>query len=180
MIAEKDPFALEQRFEEAAAVEPEQRAGHVAAILGGDAAVVGVERGRFGAEDGHVAVEEQTGFFVDVVARDRAVARGQFDQFGDAVGVDALARQPARDVVARQQRRAGFVVASAGVVDRVVVQHRQRDFARLAPARAGGDVGVVAQHFGDMADVVVSARRGGVGGFERGALFRRQGQRQRG
>src|SRR5688500_7992814 len=60
-VAEEDAFARQQRLEETASVELEQPRRDVAAVFGGDAAVVGVEDGGFGAEDGHVAIEEMHG-----------------------------------------------------------------------------------------------------------------------
>src|SRR5690606_20224654 len=57
-VAEVDARLAEQRLEEAPAVEPEQPCRHLAPILGRDAAVVGTEHLRLGAEDRHVAVEE--------------------------------------------------------------------------------------------------------------------------
>src|SRR5690606_2735917 len=60
-VAEVDAWPGQQRLEEAAPVGPVQPAGHVAAVFGGDGAVVGVERVRIGAEDRHVAIEEMAG-----------------------------------------------------------------------------------------------------------------------
>ena len=150
-----------------------------APVLGGDATVVGIEHRRLGAEDGHVAIEEQRGFVVDVARLQAAVARGQFDQVRDPPRVDAGGRPPAGDVGYRQLGRTRFVVATSGFVDRIVVQHRQRDFRRLPPAWSCGDVVVMPQHFLHVLEVVVRARRRRVGRFERGALFVWQVQRQR-
>ena len=65
-----------------------------------------------------------------------AVARGQLDQLGDPPGIHRAMRQPVRDVLARKLGRTRFVVTGAGVVDRIVVKHRQRCFARLRPTGA--------------------------------------------
>src|SRR5690606_3775978 len=67
-IAQVDPRAAEQCLQEAATVEPEQPRRHGAAVLGRDAAVVGIERGGFGTEDRHVAIEEVAGVVGDGAA----------------------------------------------------------------------------------------------------------------
>ena len=81
-IAEEDALLRQQRLQEAAAVAPEQPPRHVAAVFGGDAAVVGIEHRRFGAEDGHVAVEEMAGVgggcvVAEIGRRETAVACGE-------------------------------------------------------------------------------------------------------
>src|SRR3546814_535021 len=175
-VAQVNPGFAQQGLEETATVEPEQPRRDGAAVLGGDAAIVGVEHGRLRAEDRHVAVEEVTGVVGDgaiteIAGRELPVARGEFDQFGHARRIDGSLGQPLRDFGDGEFRRARFVVSAAGFVDRVVVEHREEGFRRLRPARPGGHFGVVAQDFAHVVEVVVRPRRFGVGGLQRGELL---------
>jgi hypothetical protein len=61
-----------------------------------------------------------------------------------------------------------FVVGSAGLVDRVVKQDRERDFDRHAPGRAVGDLDVEAGERGDVIDAMVGAMRLAVAAGELG------------
>src|SRR3546814_11634534 len=79
-VAQVNPGCAQQGLEETATVEPEQPRRDGAAVLGGDAAIVGVEHGRLRAEDRHVAVEEVAGVVGDgalpeIAGRELPVAR---------------------------------------------------------------------------------------------------------
>src|SRR3546814_13309674 len=92
------------------------------------------------------------------------------DWSSDVCSSDLLG-QPLRDFGDGEFRRARFVVAAAGFVDRVVVEHREEGFRRLRPARPGGHFGVVAQDFAHVVEVVVCPRWFGVGGLQRSELI---------
>src|SRR3546814_4604704 len=88
-VAQVNPGFAQQNLEETATVEPEQPRRDGAAVLGGDAAIVGVEHGRLRAEDRHVAVEEVAGVVGDgalteIAGRELPGARGGFGRFGHA------------------------------------------------------------------------------------------------
>src|SRR5690606_28355240 len=151
---------------------PEQPPRDLAAVLGGNGAVVGVEHGRIRAEDGHIAIQEMAGVggqgrASEIAGRELAVARGQLDQLGDAVGIHLRLRQPARDLGARQRRRARLVVLAPRHVHRIVVEHGQAHCPGLEPARAFGNRLVMAQDVADVAEVVVGARRPRIGALQR-------------
>src|SRR3546814_2339263 len=81
-VAQVNPGFAQQGLEETATVEPEQPRRDGAAVLGGDAAIVGVEHGRLRAEDRHVAVEEVTGVagdgaITEIAGRELPVGRGE-------------------------------------------------------------------------------------------------------
>jgi hypothetical protein len=154
---------------------------HHAAVFGRDAAVVRIEHIGRCAEDRHVAVEEQTRVRVapfprEIRRRPRAMARGHLDQRRDAFEVEARLR-PLRELFPRQHRRKRFVVLRARDVDRVVVEDRGRDFMRLRPPRPGGHVDEMLQHFADMRERVIGARRRGIG--RRDGRLLRGGQDER-
>ncbi|MNM58012.1 hypothetical protein D3C81_692310 [compost metagenome] len=178
-IAEEDTRLRQHALQEAAPVDAEQEARHLAAVFLGDATVIGIEHLRRRAEDGHVAIQEQGRVSVQFLGPQLPMTGGQLDQFGHAVRIHARIRQPALDRGDGQLRRTQLVVAAPCFVDRIVVQHRQRHFARLFPAGAIGDITVVMQQRLHMADVVIRTRRLRIGCFQLGQLLRRKGQRQR-
>src|SRR5688500_19281964 len=79
-LAEENTFLRQQPLQKTAPVELEQPCRHVAAILRGDAAVVGGKGGCVGGEDRHVAIEEQGRIAVHVGWREGAMARGEVDR----------------------------------------------------------------------------------------------------
>ena len=71
----------------------------------------------------------------------------------------------------RETRGLGFVVATPGHIDRIVVQDSESDFARLMPSRSFGHGQVMRKHVFDMAEVMISAGRKRIGLPQRDQLL---------
>ena len=89
----------------------------------------------------------------------RRMPCGEQDQIGNPLSINARFRPPAFDMFFRQTCGRGFIIATAGNVHDIVIQHRKPDLDGTVPTRARGDGTMVLEHILHMPQVMVGAQR---------------------
>ena len=84
---------------------------------------------------------------------------GEQDQICNALRINMRIRPPAFEMLSCEARRRGFIIAAAGHVNGIMIEHRKPDLGRTVPSRPRSDGTIVLEYILYMAEVMVCARR---------------------
>ena len=107
----------------------------------------------------------------------RTMPCGEQDQIGNTLRINARFRPPAFDMLLREARGRGLIIATAGNVHGIVIEHRKQDLDRTVPTRTCGDGTIMHEHILHMAEVMICARRRRISRLQCVELFARQRQK---